>query len=342
VATVAPSAAPTRRRRAGAVFIGFAALAIGGFVWSVSIGPEHIGAWTLVKGTVAEGHGTKQLIVHLIRLPRALLAVLAGGALAVAGAMTQTLTGNPLGSPETLGVTSGAALAVALASVTVHGLAGVDTILLAIAGGGLAAILVFGIARLARGGVSPVRLTLAGITISLLALAILQGILIVFTQDAELFFFWLVGGVTYASWQDIHTAYPWLLAGFVLAMLLARSLNGIALGDEMARGLGYSVGRARFLSGICVVLLASAAVGVAGPIAFLGLIAPHIVKRTTQSNNHFVVLPLSMLVGSALLLYADIVARHLAPHVQVPAGVVVAPLGALVFIYLARREKLAI
>jgi ABC-type Fe3+-siderophore transport system permease subunit len=342
VATVAPSAGLTRRRRAWAVFIGFAALAIGGFVWSVSIGPEHIGAWTLLKGTLAQGHDTKQLIVHLIRLPRALLAVLAGGALAVAGAMTQTLTGNPLGSPEILGVTSGAALSVALASVIVPGLAGVETIFLSIAGGSLAAVLVFGIARFARGGISPIRLTLAGITISLLALALLQGILIVFSQDAELFFFWLVGGVTYASWRDIHTVYPWLLAGLALAMLLARSLNGLALGDEVARGLGYNVGRARWLSGVCVVLLACAAVGVVGPVAFLGLIAPHIVRRVTGSHNHFVVLPLSMMAGSALLLYADIAARHLDRHAEIPAGVVVAPLGALVFIYLARREKVAI
>lgn len=223
----------------------------------------------------------------------------------------------------------------------VPGLAGVDTIFLALAGGGLAAVLVFGIARLARGGVSPVRLTLAGITISLLAVALLQGILIVFSQDSELFFFWLVGGVTYANWHDVHTAYPWLLAGFVLAILLAKSLNGLALGDDVARGLGYHVGRARFLSGLCIVLLACAAVGVVGPIAFIGLIAPHIVKRATGSNNHFVVLPLSMMAGAALLLYADIAARHLDTHVEMPAGIVVAPLGALLFIYLARREKLA-
>jgi ABC-type Fe3+-siderophore transport system permease subunit len=334
-----PPAARTRRLRAWAAFIGFAALASGGFVWSVSIGPEHIGAWTLVKGTFAQGHDTKQLIVHLIRLPRALLAMLAGGALAVAGAVSQTLTRNPLGSPEILGVTSGAAVSVALASVIVPNLGGIDTIFLSFAGGGLAALLVFGIARFARGGVSPARLTLAGITISLLALALLQGILSVVSQDAELFFFWLVGGVTYASWQDIHTAYPWLLAGLVLAMLLARSLNGLALGDDVARGLGYNVGRARFLSGVCVVLLACAAVGVVGPVAFLGLIVPHIVRRAGGSNNHFVVLPLCMVAGSALLLYADIAARHLDTHGETPAGVVVAPLGALIFIYLARREK---
>ena len=318
----AAPAALARRLRALLAATTLLALAIGGFIWSVSIGPEHVGVWTIVKGTFAQGHDTKQLIVHLIRLPRALLAVLAGAGLAVAGAVMQSLTRNPLGSPDILGVNNGAAVTVALTSVIVPSLGGISTIFLSLAGGAVAAALVFGIARFGRGGMSPVRLALAGMTISLLAFALLQGILIIFSQNAELFFFWLVGGVTYARWTDIHDAYPWLVAGFVLAMLLARSLNVLALGDDVARGLGQNVGRTRFLSVVCVVMLAGAAVGVAGPVAFLGLIVPHIVRK---------------LVG----LYADIVSRHLNSHVETPAGVVVAPIGALVFIYLARREKLA-
>ena len=336
----AAPAALARRLRALLAATTLLALAIGGFIWSVSIGPEHVGVWTIVKGTFAQGHDTKQLIVHLIRLPRALLAVLAGAGLAVAGAVMQSLTRNPLGSPDILGVNNGAAVTVALTSVIVPSLGGISTIFLSLAGGAVAAALVFGIARFGRGGMSPVRLALAGMTISLLAFALLQGILIIFSQNAELFFFWLVGGVTYARWTDIHDAYPWLVAGFVLAMLLARSLNVLALGDDVARGLGQNVGRTRFLSVVCVVMLAGAAVGVAGPVAFLGLIVPHIVRKLV-GHNHLVVVPLCMVAGAALLLYADIVSRHLNSHVETPAGVVVAPIGALVFIYLARREKLA-
>src|SRR3954467_12153624 len=261
----AASAALARRLRALLALAGFTALAVGGFIWSVSIGAEHIPVWTIVKGTFAQGHDTKQLIVHLIRLPRALLAVLAGGSLAVSGAVMQSLTRNPLGSPDILGITNGAAATVALTSVIIPSVGGVSVIFLSLAGGSVAAMLVFGIARYGRGGISPVRLALAGMTIALLAFAIMQGILIVWSQNPQLFFFWLVGGVTDAQWQDIHIAYPFIVVGLVLAMLLARPLNILALGDDVARGLGQNVGRIRFLCVACSVLLAGGAVGVAGP-----------------------------------------------------------------------------
>jgi iron complex transport system permease protein len=168
----------------------------------------------------------------------------------------------------------------------------------------------------------------------------LQGLLIAFSDDADHFFYWLVGGVTYAQWHQIHIGYPWMVAGLVLALLLARPLNLLALGDDIAKGLGQNVGRTRFLAIFCVVLLTGAAVGVAGPIAFIGLIVPHIVRKFV-GHNHLVVLPLSMIVGAALVLYADILARHLNSHIEFPCGMVVAPIGAALFIYLARREKIA-
>ena len=337
----AASAALARRIRAAIVFAAFTAVAIGGFVWSVSLGPEHIGFGTILKGTFVQGHSTAQLIVHIIRLPRALLAVLAGAALAASGAVMQSVTRNPLGAPEILGVTYGAAVTAALATTIVPSLAGVNTVWLSFAGGGTAAIIVYAIARYSRGGMSPARLALAGYTITLMLWGVLQGLLIAFTQDSDKFFFWLVGGVTTAEWSQVHVAYPWLAAGFVLALLLARPLNVLALGDDVAKGLGQNIARTRFLALLCVVLLTGAAVGVAGPIAFVGLIVPHIVRRLVGSTNHFVVLPLSMIVGAALVLYADIAVRHVASHVALPCGILVAPIGSLLFIYLARREKIA-
>jgi ferric citrate transport system permease protein len=334
----AASAALARRVRTAIAFAAFTAIAIGGFVWSVSIGPDHIGFFTIVKGTFVQGHTTSQLIIHLIRLPRALLAVLAGAALAVSGAVMQSVTRNPLGAPEILGVTYGAAVTVALVTTIVPSMAGVNAVWLSFAGGGAAAILVYCIARYGRGGMSPARLALAGYTITLMLWGVLQGLLIAFTQDSDKFFFWLVGGVTTAEWRQVHAAYPWLVGGFVLAILLARPLNLLALGDDVAKGLGQNVGRTRFLAILCVVVLTGAAVGVAGPIAFVGLIVPHIVRKFV-GQNHFVVLPLSMIVGAALVLYADIAVRHLDPHVAMPCGILVAPIGAALFIYLARREK---
>ena len=253
----------------------------------------------------------------------------------------QSLTRNPLGSPDILGITSGAAVTVALTSVIVPSLGGIGTIFLSLAGGAFGAALVFGIARFGRGGLSPVRLALAGMTISLLFFALMQGILIVFSQNSELFFFWLVGGVTYARWSDIHDAWPFLTAGFALrARPGARPEHPCARRRRRAwarperRSHAFPLGRA---ASSCS---PAAAVGVAGPVAFLGLIVPHIVRKLV-GHNHFVVLPVCMIAGAALLLYADIVSRYLNTHVETPAGVVVAPIGAAVFIYLARREKLA-
>jgi iron complex transport system permease protein len=340
--TGAARAAPVSRRgRALLAAVVITALFCVGFVWSVSIGSEPIGLGDIIRGMIDPAQtSVPQLVVHLIRLPRALLAGMVGASLAVAGVVMQSITRNPLGAPEILGINAGAAVTVALASTIAPGIASVGLIFLAFAGGAVAAALVFGLARFGRGGLSPVRLALAGVTISLLLFSLMQGILIVFSQDPSLFFFWLIGGVNYAEWGDVHTAAPWMLAGLLIAGFLAPRLNVLALGDDVAKGLGQNVGLTRFLGALSVVLIAGAAVGVAGPVAFLGLITPHIVRRLV-GHNHLVVLPVSMLLGAALFIYADIGSRYLVTGGETPSGVVTALVGAPIFIYLARREKVA-
>jgi ferric citrate transport system permease protein len=322
------------------VLLVLGALALGGFVWSMSLGPEPIGVEALFRGTFAPTSAVSDLIVHLIRLPRALLAALAGGAFAVAGVVMQAITRNPLAAPEILGINTGAAVVVALSITIFPGIAGVSIVLLALAGAAAAAAIVFAIARFSRGGVSPVGLALAGVTLSILLFSLMQGVLVLYTEDTGSFFFWLVGGVTYANWHDIHLALPWMAGGILLALLLAERLNVLALGDDVARSLGQNVMRTRLFGSVSVVLLAGAAVGVAGPIAFIGLIVPHIVRRFV-GGNHYILIPASFLFGAALLLYADIVTRYLNDHVEMPAGIVTAPIGAPFFVYLARREKVA-
>ena len=339
----APAASVRRGLRSVVTAVILAVLFCVGFVWSVSIGTEPIGLGDILHGIVLTSSSTDsvpQLVVHLIRLPRALLAAMVGGGLAVAGVVMQSITRNPLGAPDILGVSAGAAVAVALASTIWPGLADYGLIVLSFGGAALAAALVFGLARFGRGGLSPVRLALAGVTISILLFSLMQGILIVFSQDPSLFFFWLVGGVNYAEWHEVRTAAPWMAIGFLLAMLLAARLNVLALGDDVAKGLGQNVGLTRFVGSISVVLLAGAAVAVAGPVAFIGLIAPHIVRRLV-GYNHFVVIPLSLVLGAAMFVYADIASRFLIEGGETPSGIVTALLGAPLFILLARREKVA-
>jgi iron complex transport system permease protein len=342
--TGATTVGPVNRRlRAIVAGVGILALFCVGFVWSVSIGSEPIGLGDIWHGmlmTTSTTDNVHQLVVHLIRLPRALLAGMVGGTLAVAGVVMQSITRNPLGAPEILGVNAGAAVTVALASTIWPGIATVGLVVLSFGGGAAAAGLVFGLARFGRGGLSPVRLALAGVTISLLLFSLMQGILIVFSQDPSLFFFWLVGGVNYAEWHDVRIAAPWMAGGLVLAAFLAARLNVLALGDDVARGLGQNVGATRFLGVVSVVVLSCAAVGVAGPVAFIGLIAPHIVRKLV-GHNHFVVLPVSLVLGAALFLYADVASRFLVEGGETPSGIVTALVGAPLFIWLARREKVA-
>lgn len=316
------------------------AIGFAGFGWSLSLGPQDINVGDVVGGIIAPNQTAEQLIVHLIRLPRALLAALVGASLAMAGVVMQGITLNPLGAPEILGVNAGATLLVTLSVTVATSLSGHSVLALAFAGAAGASALVFAFARFGRGGLSPLRLALAGVTISALLFSLMQGLMILYTETANTLMFWLVGGVNYADWAQITLVWPWLAGGALAALVLARPLNVLALGDDMARGLGQNVTRTRFLGATVVVVLAGACIGVAGPVAFLGLIVPHIVRRLI-GVNHLLVIPLSALTGATLFVYADVGSRYVQSLGQTPSGLVTALIGAPIFIYLARREKLA-
>ena len=339
VETGARSAVSTRFGAAAVVAVVSLALLTVGIGWSVAIGPTRVGLGSIVGGVLLGGHSTAAQIVHGIRLPRALLAALVGGNSAVAGSVMQSITGNSLGAPEILGVNAGAAL-VAVAAVTyATQLAGVSTVVLAFVGAAIAGALVLILAGLGRGRTDPVRLALAGVTMTALLLSITQTLIIFSDDSAESVFHWIVGGVNLGSWLDVHTILPWTVIGIAGSLAIAAKLNILGLGEDLARGLGVHIGRVRLMGALLVVVLAGSAVAVAGPITFVGLIVPHIVRRFVGAN-HYVVLPLCAVVGAAMLVYADIASRYINPPAEVPSGVVTALVGAPFFIYLARRQKL--
>lgn len=310
---------------------------VAGVVWSLSIGSQHI-PLSRVPGAIFKADQPDDLIIQSIRLPRVVLALCAGAALAVAGALMQAVAANPLAAPEIMGVNAGAVFVVVLAITVVPSLSGAPTILLAFAGAAAAGISVMLLAGSGRGRVSPVRLALAGVTASSLLISLTQ-VLIIFNENStDSVLFWLVGGVNFAGWQDVRNLLPWLVAGLAGAFAMARPLNLLALGDDMARGLGQNVERTRIIGAALVIMLCGAAVSVAGPIAFVGLIVPHIIRRLVGSS-YTVVLPLCALGGGVLVLYADILSRYVKPPFEVPAGVVTALIGAPIFVYLARRQK---
>jgi iron complex transport system permease protein len=227
---------------------------------------------------------------------------------------------------------------VVLAVTVVPSLSGAPTILLAFGGAAAAGVSVMLLAGSGRGRVSPVRLALAGVTASSLLISFTQVLIIFDENSTDSVLFWLVGGVNYAGWHDIRNLLPWLVLGLIGAFAMARPLNLLALGDDMARGLGQNVERTRLFGSALVVVLCGAAVSVAGPVAFIGLIVPHIIRRLVGSS-YTVLLPLCAIGGGVLVLYADVVSRYVKPPFEVPAGVVTALIGAPIFVYLARRQK---
>jgi ABC-type Fe3+-siderophore transport system permease subunit len=338
-----PVAAPAARRIAviSAVALTGTALLAFGSVWDLMVGDYAMTPGTVVHALFAGGHSIPAEILRTIRLPRVTMAAVVGFAMAVSGVIMQGATANPLGAPDIVGVTAGAALVVVAGATVFSHLSGTWLVLLSFAVAAVAAVAAFGsmgAAGLGQGRANPVRLALAGVTVTAILLSFTQALLLLHQNGTAGVFFWLVGGVNYASWHDLAVIAPWLAAGTVGALLLAAPLNILGLGEDTARGLGLNVNRVRFLGVLCVIALAGAAVAVAGPIGFIGIIVPHITRRLVGSN-HAVVIPLAGLLGAALLVLADLACRFIQYPYETPTGIVTALIGAPFFLYLARRPK---
>lgn len=276
-------------------------------------------------------------VVHA-RIPRTVLGVLAGGALGLAGAAMQGVARNPLADPGIMGVNAGAALAV-VTGIYVFGIAGFSGyVWFAFAGAASAAGAAYLIASLGRDGATPVKLALAGAALSA-GLYSLMNVILVSSQDTlDRFRFWQVGGVAGRDWSVILPGLPFLAAGALIVLSTGRILNNLALGDDIARGLGLRVGLARGITALGVVLLCGSATALAGPIGFVGLVVPHAVRFFTGPDYRWV-LPFSLVLAPALLLGADIVGRVILLPGEVPAGIMTALIGAPVFVWLIRRGR---
>lgn len=269
------------------------------------------------------------------RLPRTLAGLVAGAALAVSGALLQSSVRNPLASPDTLGVTAGAYLAVAVCAITGFSLGDVPRGAVAFVGGLLAAALVYTVAGGTRG--RPTQLVLAGVSVTLALSSVTAVLVMLFQEETGAVFFWGHGSLVVVGTGRSLNVLPLLAAGLAGGLLLARTLDILGTGDETARGLGVNVGRTRVVAVLLAVLLAAVAVSVTGPIGFVGLAAPHLV-RFAGVRRHLALLPAAALWGATLLLAADLLARVTSPTGnEVPAGVVTALFGAPVFLWLARR-----
>ena len=278
-------------------------------------------------------------VVHN-RIPRTVLGLLAGGALGLAGAAMQGVARNPLADPGIMGVNAGAALAV-VTGIYVFGVATfAGYIWFAFVGAAAASVVVYLIASLGREGATPVKLALAGAALSA-GLYSLMNVILVSSQDTlDRFRFWQVGGIAGRDWSVILPGLPFLAVGALIVLLTGRILNSLALGDDIARGLGQRVGLTRAITALGIVLLTGTATALAGPIGFVGLVIPHAVRFLTGPDYRWI-LPFSLVVAPMLLLASDIIGRVVLLPGEVPAGIMTALVGAPVFVWLIRRGKAA-
>ncbi|MFG3261024.1 FecCD family ABC transporter permease [Streptomyces bobili] len=307
-------------------------------VLSLAVGTRAVPPSAVLDALLHGGSSPDALVVRSLRLPRTEIGLTAGAALGLSGAALQAVTRNPLADPGILGLSQGAAAGVVLAISLglADGFAGY--VWYAFAGAVVAACLVYALAVRGRGGASPVKLALAGTALSAMTAGATTVVLTSSSATLDQFRFWQVGALSGRDADSVVRMLPFLGAGAVLVLVCARGLDALALGDETARALGHRVHAVQGTAALGATLLTAAAVAAAGPIAFVGLAVPHLVRRLTRNAPHRVLLPLSALTGAALLLFADVAGRVVRAPAEVPAGVMTALVGVPVLVVLVRRR----
>ena len=280
------------------------------------------------------------LVIRELRVPRTIIGLVVGAALAIAGTLMQGITRNPLADPGLLGVNAGASLFVVLA-ISVLGITSPSGyIWFAFAGAAIATAVVYGVGTLGREGATPVKLALAGTALTAGLTSIITLLLITDIDTLSSYRFWSVGSLVNRDLDTVAVLLPFILLGAVLAFGIGSTLNVLSLGDDLARGLGQRVGFSRAIAAVSIVLLCGAATALAGPIVFVGLVIPHLVRPLTGPDYRWI-LAYSAVLGPVLLLVADVVGRLLSYPGEIEAGLVVALIGAPVLIVIVRRSKVA-
>ncbi|WP_245548259.1 FecCD family ABC transporter permease [Nocardia pneumoniae] len=323
-------------RRIPALFIGFAVLLLC-VVFSLALGARSVPVSRVVEALLGGGGGRDGLVVTGLRVPRTVIGVVVGAALGLAGAVVQGITRNPLAAPTTLGINAGAGLAVVTAIYALGLSHPVQYVGFAFVGAAAAAVFSLVLGRRA-GDLDPVRLVLGGTVLQLVLVSWTSGVLLLSERTLDEARFWLAGSIAGRDLDVLVPMLPTLAIGVVVGLAIGPALNTLALGDDSAQALGVPVARIRFAGMVAVVLLAGSAVAVAGPIGFIGLAAPHLV-RLLVGGDHRLVIPGCLLAGPLLLLSADIVGRLIARPSEVEAGIVTAFLGAGLLAVLARRAE---
>jgi len=303
---------------------------------SIMFGGRNFSLQTVLASFTAFDGSNEHLIIQTSRIPRALIAAAVGGSLAIAGGLMQAVTRNPLASPSLFGINTGASFSIVVASAFfgVNGMSALSIV--AFAGAAAATIIVYALGSLGKDGLTPIKVTLVGAAMTAFFSSLTQGVLLANKQAIEQVLYWLVGSVVGRDMHIFATVIPYMLIGMIISMFLARHMNVLSMGEDVAKGLGQRTVFVKVFAAVVVVLLAGASVAAAGPIASVGLIVPHVMRYLVGTDYRWV-LPFSIFGGAILLLASDIGSRYIAMPKEVPVGVMTAIIGVPFFVYIARK-----
>lgn len=313
-------------------FTGFTIFAM---VASLTLGSVDISFSTIVHTLLGNVQTTDEMVIWNIRFPRNIVGALVGANLAVSGAILQAVMKNPLADPGIVGVSSGAGLAGVIMLIFMPE-ASILLTPVAFVGAMLSAAAVYALAW--KNGIRPTRIILAGVAVSAFLGSGISALLVFYSDKVQGALLWMVGGLSARSWPQVETLFPYTILGLVLALAGCKALTILSLGDETARGLGVPVERVRFSMTAVAALLAAGAVSVAGLIGFVGLVVPHIVRLIIGTDYKYVI-PGSAILGAGVLVFCDTLGRVAFSPIEIPAGIIMAFLGAPFFLYLLRRSS---
>ena len=307
-------------------------------VFSISLGAKNIAFSKVVDVLLGNDPDSLEATIILQRIPRTVFGILAGGALGISGALMQSITRNPIADPSILGVNTGASLFVVAGIAFFNITVAYQYIWLAIIGAGVTAVFVYSVASMGKDGATPLKLALSGSAVSIVLGSLVSTIMLPNNRVMEAFRFWQVGSIGSATWENIMLISPFLVVGFIISMFISGYLNNLALGDEAATALGTNVVMTRTIGALSSVLLCGATTALAGPIGFVGLIIPHIIRLIFGSEMGKM-LPLSFLGSAILMLVSDVIGRIISLPGETEVGIVTAVLGAPVFILAIRKGR---
>ena len=301
----------------------------------ILIGMSDIGIKEIIDSIISYSGSKQDLIIRTVRLPRVLLCILIGASMAISGLIMQNLTRNPLASPQILGINSGATLSVVVIMVFFPLLGYKAKILGAFLGAGVIGLFVHVIGNVKN--LSPLKITLVGISIQLFLSSITKSIMLFNESKTSDLVFWMIGGVHHAQFIHIMAILPWFILSIILTILISNSMDTLKMGDSVAISLGENVKLTKTVATIVVILLSSSSVAIAGPISFIGLITPHIISKLGGRNfrQNFI---LCGIYGANLLLLSDIISKLLKYPYESPVVTLTSFIGAVFYIFLANKE----